>query len=222
MYSFGTEDRAAEKAIPPSPELIPSLIFRGDQIKSLVVATKPVDRKPPVSVYADPAIIAAAPPAAAAPRAAAATGHGGAAAAKAPSAGLPGDGSFAASSRSGGHAPAAEAGEFDIDAATARFDKESERAAAASVGATRGAGTYDKSSSFFDTLSTDRGDSNFDRTRERTYVAAFLFWGGAFSAEPHSLRFSRVPFFCVWHGIPLGRKIRLEPHLSAAGHRARR
>lgn len=55
VRSYGTEDRAAPKHIPPRNEVYEYIIFRGSDIKDLNVSEMPKAEEPP----ADPAIVSA-------------------------------------------------------------------------------------------------------------------------------------------------------------------
>lgn len=52
MRSFGTEERAADRFVPPRDEVYEYIIFRGSDIKDLTVCEPP---KP--EAFSDPAIV---------------------------------------------------------------------------------------------------------------------------------------------------------------------
>ena len=59
VRSFGTEDRPAPKAIPPRNETYEFIIFRGSDIKDLVVSEMPKTSTEEDTAPQDPAILSA-------------------------------------------------------------------------------------------------------------------------------------------------------------------
>lgn len=58
VYSFGTEDRKAEKFIPPSQQKYGFIVFRGSDVKDIKVAEEEQSQSsPPPSMPNDPAIL---------------------------------------------------------------------------------------------------------------------------------------------------------------------
>jgi len=59
VYSFGTEDRKADKFIPPSPQRFDYIVFRGSDVKDIKVAEEQKENQQPTppSVPNDPAIL---------------------------------------------------------------------------------------------------------------------------------------------------------------------
>ncbi|KAK6375730.1 hypothetical protein LTS17_007552 [Exophiala oligosperma] len=63
VYSFGTEDRQAEKFIPPSQQKYGFIVFRGSDVKDIKVAEEEQSQtSPPPSMPNDPAILNASQP----------------------------------------------------------------------------------------------------------------------------------------------------------------
>ncbi len=57
VFSFGTEDRKAEKFVPPSQQKYGFIVFRGSDVKYIKIAEDEPSHPSPQSIPNDPAIL---------------------------------------------------------------------------------------------------------------------------------------------------------------------
>lgn len=61
VFSYGTEDRAKDNFVPPTPQKYEYIVFRGSDVKDIKVAEEVDAPQPPTQQLNDPAILVSLP-----------------------------------------------------------------------------------------------------------------------------------------------------------------